>query len=189
MSDRQSARNAGRRARSIRRGSRSWRVAYVGRFATTRAKLAHYLLRKLREKGWEGARPPDDRGAGRAAGAARLCRRCGLSRCRRRGRWASAAMASGGSTRRCARPGSTRSDGAPAKALATRARRRRRSAMPSGAGWARSRPQAPDPQAARAGAGGDDSRRPRFRSRAAHHRPAARPGAIDIEALNQSFRM
>nr|AHN97798.1 hypothetical protein [uncultured bacterium lac82] len=34
-------------------------VGYVGRFATTRAKLAQYLLRKLREKGWEGPRPPD----------------------------------------------------------------------------------------------------------------------------------
>ena len=33
-------------------------VAYVGRFATTRAKLAQYLLRKLREKGWEATQPP-----------------------------------------------------------------------------------------------------------------------------------
>ncbi len=34
-------------------------VAYVGRFATTRAKLKQYLLRKLREKGWEASRPPE----------------------------------------------------------------------------------------------------------------------------------
>lgn len=34
-------------------------VAYVGRFATTRAKLATYLRRKVQEKGWEGAGPPD----------------------------------------------------------------------------------------------------------------------------------
>ena len=34
-------------------------VAYVGRFATTRAKLATYLRRKLNEKGWDAARPPD----------------------------------------------------------------------------------------------------------------------------------
>ncbi len=33
-------------------------VAYVGRFATTRAKLAFYLVRKLREKGWDGGVPP-----------------------------------------------------------------------------------------------------------------------------------
>ena len=33
-------------------------VAYVGRFATTRAKLATYLARKLRERGWDGAAPP-----------------------------------------------------------------------------------------------------------------------------------
>lgn len=34
-------------------------LAYVGRFATTRAKLASYLGRKLRERGWAGERPPD----------------------------------------------------------------------------------------------------------------------------------
>ena len=36
--------------------------AYVGRFATTRMKLARYLAQKLRERGWEGAEaPPVDR--------------------------------------------------------------------------------------------------------------------------------
>ena len=34
-------------------------VAYVGRFATTRVKLAMYLRRKLNEKGWEAPRPPE----------------------------------------------------------------------------------------------------------------------------------
>jgi regulatory protein len=34
-------------------------LAYVGRFATTRAKLRTYLARKLRERGWEGAREAD----------------------------------------------------------------------------------------------------------------------------------
>jgi regulatory protein len=34
-------------------------VAYVGRFATTRAKLATYLRRKIQEKGWDGPSPPD----------------------------------------------------------------------------------------------------------------------------------
>lgn len=29
-------------------------LAYVGRFATTKAKLASYLQRKLRERGWKG---------------------------------------------------------------------------------------------------------------------------------------
>ncbi len=33
-------------------------MSYVGRFATTRAKLAFYLARKLRERGWVGPRPP-----------------------------------------------------------------------------------------------------------------------------------
>jgi regulatory protein len=34
-------------------------LTYVGRFATTRAKLATYLGRKLRERGWGGERPAD----------------------------------------------------------------------------------------------------------------------------------
>jgi len=34
-------------------------LAYVGRFATTRAKLRAYLQRKIRERGWEGQREPD----------------------------------------------------------------------------------------------------------------------------------
>lgn len=34
-------------------------VHYVGRFATSRAKLISYLNRKLKERGWAGARPAD----------------------------------------------------------------------------------------------------------------------------------
>jgi regulatory protein len=34
-------------------------LRHVGRFATTRAKLRSYLQRKLRERGWDGDRPPD----------------------------------------------------------------------------------------------------------------------------------
>ena len=34
-------------------------LRYVGRFATTRAKLVQYLQRKLRERGWEGEGAPD----------------------------------------------------------------------------------------------------------------------------------
>jgi regulatory protein len=34
-------------------------VAYVGRFATTRAKLAAYLRRKIVEKGWDAPHPPE----------------------------------------------------------------------------------------------------------------------------------
>ena len=33
---------------------------YVGRYATTRAKLKTYLARKVKERGWEGARPDLD---------------------------------------------------------------------------------------------------------------------------------
>ena len=32
-------------------------LAYVGRFATTRAKLRSYLQRKIRERGWDGSAP------------------------------------------------------------------------------------------------------------------------------------
>lgn len=34
-------------------------LKYVGRFATSRAKLASYLSRKLRERGWDGRSEPD----------------------------------------------------------------------------------------------------------------------------------
>src|SRR4051794_29303359 len=34
-------------------------LRYVGRFATTRAKLRSYLARKLDERGWDGERDPD----------------------------------------------------------------------------------------------------------------------------------
>jgi regulatory protein len=33
-------------------------LAYVARFATTRAKLESYLARKVRERGWDGEAPP-----------------------------------------------------------------------------------------------------------------------------------
>lgn len=34
-------------------------LRYVGRFATSRAKLRTYLQRKIRERGWDGGREPD----------------------------------------------------------------------------------------------------------------------------------
>lgn len=34
-------------------------LSYVGRFATTRARLKAYLERKLRERGWDGPTDPD----------------------------------------------------------------------------------------------------------------------------------
>ena len=34
-------------------------LAYVGRFATSRAKLRAYLNRKIRERGWKGEMAPD----------------------------------------------------------------------------------------------------------------------------------
>lgn len=34
-------------------------LRYVERYATSRARLAAYLVRKLRERGWEGCEPPE----------------------------------------------------------------------------------------------------------------------------------
>ena len=34
-------------------------LRYVGKYATTRAKLRQYLTRKIRERGWDGDRAPD----------------------------------------------------------------------------------------------------------------------------------
>lgn len=43
-------------------------LRYVGKYATTRARLRQYLARKLRERGWEGGAAPDLEGlAGRFA--------------------------------------------------------------------------------------------------------------------------
>lgn len=36
-------------------------LSYVARFATSAAKVEQYLVRKLRERGWEGERPADPR--------------------------------------------------------------------------------------------------------------------------------
>ncbi len=38
---------------------RTLALHYAGRYATTRAKLATYLARKLRERGWDDETPPD----------------------------------------------------------------------------------------------------------------------------------
>lgn len=45
-------------------------LAYVGRFATTRAKLRYYLQRKLRERGWAGAAAGDAGSEARAEAVA-----------------------------------------------------------------------------------------------------------------------
>ncbi len=43
-------------------GLRDLALTYVGRYATSRAKLVRYLERKLRERGWGGERIPDIEG-------------------------------------------------------------------------------------------------------------------------------
>ena len=39
--------------------ARGLALHYVGKYATTKAKLTAYLYRKIRERGWEGNGPPD----------------------------------------------------------------------------------------------------------------------------------
>lgn len=51
------------RGRSVKpplnaRGLEQAALFYAGRYATTRAKLGAYLVRKLRERGWEGPEAP-----------------------------------------------------------------------------------------------------------------------------------
>ena len=55
------ARRKGRKTRPPLTGEQldELALAYVGRFATTRAKLASYLKRKLAERGWAGEQPAD----------------------------------------------------------------------------------------------------------------------------------
>lgn len=54
------ARNPARRRKPLNK-ERLHELAlfYVGRFATTRAKLSSYLNRKLRERGWDDGSPPE----------------------------------------------------------------------------------------------------------------------------------
>ena len=53
------ARKAPRRPRPLDRARlEELALAYVARFATTRAKLESYLARKLRERGWDGEDEP-----------------------------------------------------------------------------------------------------------------------------------
>ena len=55
-----SARTTGRKRKPLN-AERLHELAlfYVGKFATTRAKLAAYLNRKVRERGWDGEAQPD----------------------------------------------------------------------------------------------------------------------------------
>src|SRR3546814_10280527 len=54
-------RNSSKRHKSPLDGERLEQLAlhYAGRYATTRAKLAAYLMRKIRERGWDGAEAPE----------------------------------------------------------------------------------------------------------------------------------
>jgi regulatory protein len=63
MKREQQAREGSRRLRPLNEGSlRALALTYVGRFATTRARLTAYLFRKLRERGWsvDGEPPVDE---------------------------------------------------------------------------------------------------------------------------------
>lgn len=54
------ARNTDRRRKPLNKERlHELALSYVGRFATTRARLSSYLNRKLRERGWEDGSPPE----------------------------------------------------------------------------------------------------------------------------------
>ena len=123
-----------------------------------------------------GARAPG-RGARRADGGARLCRRPRLRRRPRPPRWAGAAMARGGSARRCARRESAR------RTAPRRARRREDGRL--GRRPALRRARRIGPVRRRARPTGRPAKRPSRRCSApairppgAAHRLAARPGEI-----------
>ena len=108
-------------------------LAYVGRFATTRARLRSYLARKIRERGWEGAREPDLVAHRRAVRRPRLCRRCRLCARQARARSPDAATASTGWSRNCAPPASGSRTARPRATTPMRKRSPPRCASPSAA--------------------------------------------------------
>lgn len=61
MSEESYTRNRSKKAKKPLNSAqlRDLALAYVARYATSRAKLSAYLHRKLRERGWEGAGEPD----------------------------------------------------------------------------------------------------------------------------------
>jgi regulatory protein len=60
MEDRRQPRNGKRPLSPLDAAAlRSLALSYVGRYATTRARLDHYLRRKLRERGWADEAPFD----------------------------------------------------------------------------------------------------------------------------------
>lgn len=59
VANRQGSRRSGRRARPLDSARlEELALAYVARFATSAAKVEHYLQRKVRERGWEGESEP-----------------------------------------------------------------------------------------------------------------------------------
>ena len=141
-------------------------LSYVGRFATTRAKLAAYLNRKLRERGWEGDGEPRSRRW--SSGWRRLGyvddAAYALSKARSLGQRGYGARRV---RRRCARPGSARTMAAAAKQAS------REQAVDAALRFAQRRRLGPfaavraDPRERENALGGDDPRRPRLRPCAA----------------------
>ena len=148
-------------------------LSYAGRYATTRARLAAYLARKLRERGWSGAGEPpigrlvermaalgyvDDRAFASARAAALTRRGYGARRV--------------GAALRGA--GIGEEDAADAREIAAApAPGRPPCVLPSASGSGPSRPAEADPAGARKGPGGDAPRRPSAPDRPAFRRRAA----------------
>ena len=162
-------------------------LAYVGRFATTRAKLRDYLQRKVRERGWDGAAAPDSRHG-------RALRRDGyvddeayaLSKSRSlTGRGYGAAAGRAVAARRGGRGGGCR---AGARACRGRIASKPRCASPSGGGSARS-PAEPPTARPRAGDRGDDPRRARVRPGPGDRRRCRTASAVDTAGVGRGARL
>ena len=172
----------GRSRRSTRRRSSRPRFSMPGAMRRPARSCAAYLGRKLRERGWAEARRAADRGARRADGGARLCRRPRLRERPRRRRSRGAAMARGGSATALRAAGIGEEDGAEAREAAEDGRLGRPPcALPSAGGSGpfaaaeADRPAREKALAAMLRAGHPP------RSRAAHRRPPGRAKSRDAD--------
>ena len=170
-------RNSESQAAARRSGARAGRAFLCRALCDDPREAAAYLARKLRERGWDGRRRAAARRAGRADGGASAMSTTAPSPRPAPPRCPGAAMARGGSTRRCAPPGSARRMRPRRGRSRPTAPGRRRCASPNGAGSARSRPREADRPArekalaAMLRAGHPAAARPA-------HSSAARPGEI-----------
>jgi uncharacterized membrane protein (UPF0127 family)/cold shock CspA family protein len=138
------AHRRGKRARPPLDSARLGELAlgYVGRFATTRARLSSYLERKVRERGWAGQAPPDFEAVAEQLASLGYIDDAAFALSKAR-----SLTARGYGSRRVGQSlraaGVGEDDCEPARELAKPGQSSRRSILPEGAGSGRSRPARP----------------------------------------------